>query len=273
MAYKDILVHVAQDERSPDRLDAAAGLAELFEGRVTGVYALPSLNVPGYASFEISPEVYKRLDTEQRSLAEKAEERFSERMAKSTQPSEWRLVTGEPADVVTRSARYANITIVGQTDPDDQRSIPGLVDDVVLNVGGPVLVWPYAGSFGVDPETIMLAWNGTRESKRALTDALPLLQRADKVIVFGIDTGDGKHIPGADVSTHLARQGVTVETQHTVASSGIEAGDLLLSAVSDVGAEFLVMGAYGHRRLREILLGGATRDVLRAMTVPVLMSH
>ena len=272
MAYKDIVVHVAQDERSPARLDAAAGLAELFEGRVTGVYALPRLNVPGYASFEISPEVYKRLDTEQRSLAEKAEAQFSERMAKSTQPSEWRLVTGEPADVVTMSARYANIAIVGQTAPDDQRSIP-VADDVVLNAGCPVLVWPYAGSFGVDPETIMLAWNGTRESKRALADALPLLQRARKVIAFGIDTGDGKHIPGADVSTHLARQGVNVETQHTVASSGIDAGDLLLSAVSDAGAEFLVMGAYGHRRLREVLLGGATRDVLREMTVPVVMSH
>ena len=273
MAFKDIVVHVAQDERTHARLDAAAGLAELFEGRVTGVYALPRLNVPGYAKFEISPEVYKRLDTEQRSLAERAEEQFSARMAKSTQPSEWRLVTGEPADVVTTSAQYANIAIVGQTDPDDQRSIPGLADDVVLNAGGPVLVWPYAGLFGVDPETIMLAWNGTRESKRALADSLPLLQRASKVIVFGIDTGDGKHIPGADVSTHLARQGVNVETQHTVASSGIDAGDLLLSVVSDVGAELLVMGAYGHRRLREILLGGATRDVLREMTVPVVMSH
>ena len=180
---------------------------------MTGVYALPRLNVPGYASFEISPEVYKRLDTEQRSLADKAEARFSERMAKSTQSSEWCLVTGEPADVVTMSARYANITIVGQTDPDDQRSIPGLADDVVLNAGGPVLVWTYVGSFGVDPETIMLAWNGSRESKRALADALPLLQRASKVIVFGIDTGDGKHIPGADVSTHLARQGVNAETR------------------------------------------------------------
>ena len=273
MAFKDIVVHVAQDERTAARLDAAAGLAELFEGRVTGVYALPRLNVPGYASFEISPEVYKRLDTEQRSLADRAEEGFSTRMAKSTQPSEWRLVTGEPADVVTTSARYADITIVGQTDPDDSRSIPDLADDVVLSAGGPVLVWPYAGSFGVAPETVMLAWNGTREAKRALADAMPLLKRADKVIVFGVDEGDGKHIPGADVSTHLARHGVRVETQHTVSSSGIDAGNLLLSAVSDVGAELLVMGAYGHRRLREILLGGVTRDILREMTVPVLMSH
>ena len=273
MAYKDIVVHLAQDKRMPARLDAAIALAESHAGRITGIYVLSRLMVPGYASFELSPEVLKRLDTEQRALAEATEKLFRERTATTTVPSEWRLMTGEPVDAITTSAHYADITIVGQTDPDDSHSASGLADSVVLGAGGPVLVWPYAGSFGVDAETILLAWNGTREAKRALADALPLLRQASKVIVLGVDTGDDRHIPGADVSAHLARHGVKAEARHALTSSDVAAGDALLSEVSDHGAGLLVMGGYGHHRMRELLLGGVTRDILRQMTVPVLMSH
>ena len=273
MAYKEIVVHVAPDERAPQRLDAAVELAERHDGKVIGLYVLTRLVVPGFASFELSTEVYKRLDTEQRALAEEAERRFGQRMAKSTAASEWRLTTGEAVDAVTTSAHYADITVVGQTDPDDSHSVAGMADSVVLGAGGPVLVWPYAGTFSVNAETVMLAWNGTREAKRALSDAMPLMQQAEKVIVLGIDTGDGKHIPGADVSAYLARHGVNAEARHTVSSSDLGASDALLSEISDHGANLLVMGGYGHHRMREVLLGGVTRDILRQMTVPVLMSH
>ena len=273
MAYKEIVVHVGPDERSAVRLDAAVELAERHEGKVTGIYVLSRLIVPGFASFELSTEVYKRLDTEQRALSEEAERQFAERMAKSTAPSEWRLTTGDPVDALTTSAHYADIAVVGQTDPDDANSLSGLADSVVLGAGGPVLVWPYAGSFSANAETIMLAWNSTREAKRALSDALPIMQQASRVIVLGIDTGDGKHIPGADVSAYLARHGVSAEARHTVSSSDLGASDALLSEISDLGAGLLVMGGYGHHRMREVLLGGVTRDILRQMTVPVVMSH
>ena len=273
MAYKDIVVHLAQDNRSAARLDAAVELAERHEGRVTSIYVLSRLVVPGYANFELSPEVLKRLDTEQRVLAERAEDLFAKRTAKTTVPCEWRLMVGEHVEALSTSARYADITIVGQTDPDDGSSVGRLADSVVLGAGGPVLVWPYAGSFGVNAETVMLAWNGTREAKRALADALPLLQQASKVIVLGIDTGDGRHIPGAEVSTYLARHGVSADARHAISSSDLGASDALLSEISDLGAGLLVMGGYGHHRMREVLLGGVTRDILRQMTVPVLMSH
>ncbi len=136
-----------------------------------------------------------------------------------------------------------------------------------------MLLWPYIGSFDVNAETVMLAWNGTCEAKRALSDALPLLRQAGKTIVFGVDTGDGTHAPGADISVHLARHGVAAETRHRTASSDLDASDILLSEISDQGAGLLVMGGYGHHRMREVLLGGLTRSILRHMTVPVLMSH
>ena len=273
MAYRDIVVHLAQDERSAARLNAAVALAEGHESRLTGIYVLTRLPIPGYASFDLSPEVLKRLDTEQRALAESAERQFAERLAKSTVPSEWRLMTGEPVDAVTTSARYADLTIVGQTDPDDSRNVGGLADSVVLSAGGPVLVWPYAGSFALSLQTVMLAWNGTREAKRALSDAMPLLEQAREVVIMGVDTDDGRHTPGAEVGAHLARHGVHVEARHTATAPGVSTGDTLLCEIGDRGIGLLVMGGYGHPRVRKRLLGGATRDILRHMTVPVLMSH
>ena len=273
MAYKDIVVHLGKDHRSAARLNAAIQLAEQHEGRVTGVYVLSRRNVPGFDRCEISPEVLKRLDTEERMLAEEAEVQFDEWTAGAGVRSEWRLMAGDFADAIVMSAHYADIVIVGQADPDDDNSLGGLADSVVLGGGGPVLVWPYAGSFDVNASTIMLAWNGTREAKHALDGALPLMQQARKVIVFGVDVNDGKHIPGADIGAHLARHGVSAEARHTQSSAGISIGDVLLSEIGDHGIGLLVMGGYGHHRAREMLLGGVTRDVLREMTVPVLMAH
>jgi nucleotide-binding universal stress UspA family protein len=135
-----------------------------------------------------------------------------------------------------------------------------------------VLVVPYAGKFDSFGKTILLAWNGTRESARAMHDALPMLEKADKVVIYAVNESSEDHIPGADIATHLARHNVNAEAHHTVARD-ISVGDALLAAVSDYGADMMVMGAYGHSRVRELALGGATRDVLNTMTVPVMMSH
>ena len=123
---------------------------------------------------------------------------------------------------------------------------------------------------------MIVAWNGSREATRAVHDALPLLRMAKSVSVFSIaatpaDLPESRW-PGADIAAHLARHGVKVATGHTVADP-ISIGDALLNRASDDGADLIVMGAYGRSQLREFVLGGATRDVLRTMTVPVLLSH
>ena len=273
MAYRDIVVYLAQDGRSPSRMDAAIGLAERHEARVTGVYALPPVVVAEVASANFPPEFAERLEKELRERAEETERLFRERMAKAGLPSEWRVFAADSVEAVTTSAHYADLTIVGQTDPDDGAGGQELADSVVLGAGGPVMVWPRAGSFRVDPATITVAWNGTREAKRAVSDALPLLRRAEKVVVLGVDTGDRTHTPGTDICAHLARHGVTAEARRAVSTTDIDARNALLNALADDGAGLLVMGAYGRHRMRELLLGGMTRDMLRHMTVPVLMSH
>ena len=199
MAYKDIVVHLGKDNRSAARLNAAIQLAvgkgfQRHEGRVTGVYVLSRRNIPGSIRCEFPPQILKRLDTGERRLAEEAEERFTERTARTAVRNEWRLMAGDLADAIVTSAHYADIVIVGQTDPKDDDSLGGLADSAVLGAGGPVLIWPYAGEFDVNAATIMLAWNGTREAKHALDGALPLMQQARKVIVFGVDMDDGMHM-------------------------------------------------------------------------------
>ncbi|MDE0045931.1 MAG: universal stress protein [bacterium] len=273
MAYRDILVHLSRDRRSPARLDAAVGLAERHGGRVTGVYVHSRSASPGRGNLDAPADASRERNRQPGDPATEAQGEFADRMARTDVLHEWRLLQGNPVEAVTTCARYADITVVGQTDSDDEASITGLVDNLVLDAGGPVLVWPYAGSFDTRAETVLLAWNGTREAKRALSDALPLLRQANNVIVFSIGTDDGTHLPGADASAHLARHGVKADARHRPASPDIAAADVLLSAISDYGVDLLVMGAYGHHRLRELLLGGMTRDILRRMTVPVLMSH
>ena len=142
----------------------------------------------------------------------------------------------------------------------------------MLGAGRPVVVVPYAGNFNTTPRHVLIAWSGTREATRAVHDALPILQRATKVFVLSINPKDSKHLPGADIAAHLARHGCKTEAARTVASD-ISVSDAILSDASNVGADFIVMGAYGHYRLSEWALAGATRDVLNTMTGPVLFSY
>lgn len=152
----------------------------------------------------------------------------------------------------------------------------GIPEKTFLTSGRPVVIVPYAGSFQTIGQHVVVAWKATAEAARALADALPLLERAEKVTVLtvnpdrGADTEPG--MPGSDIAQHLARHDIRVEAATTVADD-IATGDALLNYVVDCGADFLVMGGYGHPRAREAMFGGVTRQILRRMTVPVLMSH
>jgi nucleotide-binding universal stress UspA family protein len=151
------------------------------------------------------------------------------------------------------------------------------VSDVVLAAGKPVLIVPYVGHFDQVGKRSFVAWNATREAARALTDALPMLERADGVEVAWFDPGRGtsdgiQERARADTAHYLEQHGIRAHVARHPAA-GLDVGDLILSRAADAAADSIVMGAYGHSRLRERILGGATRNVLKSMTVPVLMSH
>jgi nucleotide-binding universal stress UspA family protein len=188
---------------------------------------------------------------------------------------EWRCAEGEVAELVMLHARYADLAIIGQRS-EHTGSVsdyyPSIAEEVVLGAGRPVLVVPYIGSPATVGKRVLVAWNGSREAARALNDALPILERAEHVTVLVIDADGAGRTPGADIAAHLARHGVRAEASH-VPSGGIGIGDALLSRAADLACDLIVMGAYGHSRVREFVMGGASRHMFDHMTVPVLMAH
>jgi len=282
MSYKDLLVVLDSDAASRRRIDLAAGLAERFAAHLVGLYPLPVPEVPHHLSY-YDPAVLNPFFLDLRQQAQEASEEEREAFERAASlrglSAEWRVVAegGAQADAALH-ARYVDLTILGQLDPDrgDVELIRPRPEQVTLASGRPILVVPYAGQFETVGRRVLIGWNASREATRAVNDAMPLLMAADIVTVLTIDAREGPdahgELPGADISLHLARHGVTAEIERTV-SAGIAPGEVLLSRAADLGADLLVIGAYGHSRVRELLLGGATRSILQSMTLPVLMSH
>jgi nucleotide-binding universal stress UspA family protein len=181
------------------------------------------------------------------------------------------------ARVVSMHARYTDLLVLGQVDPDEPPYVGrDLPEQVVLASGRPVLVVPHDWAARLLGERVLIAWDASREAARAVSDALPLLQRAEAVLVVSVNPkstplGHGE-LPGADIALHLARHNVEVDVQ-SVETDRMEVGEALLSFAADRGCDLLVMGAYAHSRVRELVLGGATRTILKSMTLPVLMAH
>lgn len=276
MTYKTILVHVDNGKRVEVRLDLAIRLARQFESHLVGLYALTNIALPSYVVAEggaTLAELHKKNVKEQ---AARAEMRFRDTAGKAgLAGAEWRSSGADVLEACTLHARYADLVVIGQADPSDSSGVePVFPEQFVLAAGRPVLVVPYAGQFATLGERVLVAWNAGREATRAVTDAIPLLRLAKVVDVIafnpdGIDHGD---VPGADIALYLARHGVKVKVSHHRAED-VDVGNQMLSRAADLGTDLIVMGAWGHSRLRELVMGGVTRTLLETMTVPVMLSH
>jgi nucleotide-binding universal stress UspA family protein len=271
MAYKDIVVHVGEDAHSNERLKVAIALAQRHNAHLTGVYVLSYPVVPGFVQAEVPTEVIEQRYQEIREQAEKRRGEFDATAQKEGASAEFRVMEGDAVDAVAMCARYADLVVVGQPDPDNPATDDRVAEGLILAAGRPLLMVPYVGDHSHIGQRVLVAWNGTREGSRAIHDAMPFLTAAEEVVVFGVNPPND-HIAGADMCTHLARHGVNATPKHVVAPD-LSAGDAILSAIADNNIDLLVMGGYGHSRLREMALGGATRQVLQSMTCAVVMSH
>ena len=277
MAYKTIALWL--DARRSAPTDAAIRMAQAFGAHLTALNHVDVIRLPPYIRAHLGEELARqqvRRGEDDATAAAAGFEAIARREGLGS--VEVRRLVGDPVQGLATSARYADLIVLGQvdaenTDGPEQRDFP---DHAILAAGRPLLMIPYAGTFNTIGEQVVVAWSATRESTRAVTDALPLLQRAKKVTVIIADAKPGAGgygaSPGADIALYLARHGVTVEVS-LEQTAGIDVGSLLLSRIADLDADLLVMGAYGHSRMRELVLGGVTRTILRQMTVPVLMSH
>jgi nucleotide-binding universal stress UspA family protein len=279
VTYKTIVLHLDEDARSRERLDLAFELAESFGAHLVAVFAPAAQPIPSFALAEAGATLPEIVRQGLRDAAQAAEQHFRSSAAlRGLAQFEWRAAADGSRLPLLRSARYADLVIAAQPDLGPGRApgpATGFAGDLVLSAGRPVLFVPYAGRFASAGSRTLVAWNASREAARAVSDALPLLQRAASVVVSVFDAergGDHGEEPGADVGLYLARHGVKVNVARH-AGAGLDAGNQILSAAADMDADLIVMGAYGHSRVRELVLGGATRTILQTMTVPVLMSH
>lgn len=276
MGYKSILVHMDDGKHCAARLAVAVDLAQRFGAHLIGLHALSAIPVPGYVATEIGVRTLAEIEAKARNAsAARAEAEFNKAVAGAQLPgSEWRTADNDAVPATILNARYADVVVLGQPGPDDESSINSdFIEHVVLGAGRPAVIVPYAGTFTTVGKRVLVAWNGGREAVRALTDAIPVLREAERVHLMVFNRrSNGQNLPGADMGLYLARHGVEVEVS-VQASDDVDVGNQILSRVADLGIDLIVMGAYGHSRMREMVLGGVTRTIFESMTAPVMMSH
>jgi nucleotide-binding universal stress UspA family protein len=276
MSYKTILVHCDAGKSVSHRLGVATELAQRFGARLVGLHVRQPFDAPVYFNGSLPMDNLFRIYDEGAKADEAAAAAAFEKAIKGKHLStEWRMADGYPENEVALQARYADLVVLGQAEPEPTATPSDLPETVALAIGRPVLVVPHIGA-KPPGKVVLLCWNASREAARAAADSLPFLRAAEQVIVLAVDpatssAGHGAE-PGADVATWLSRHGVKVTVQRDVAADS-DVGGVILSRAADHDADLIVMGIYGHSRMREMVLGGVSRTLLRSMTVPVVMAH
>ncbi len=273
---KDIVVNLGLGTHDPAG-DYAISVAEAFGAHVLGIAVAYEPVIPGTVMGGIPPEIIESQRSESNQKARTAVSRFEQAVKRTGVSGETRTISASisgAADQIGRMGRRFDLVIVGQ--PERQKSLPDEVVDegVLFESGRPVIFVPFIQKGGMTLDRIMVCWDGSRAAARAVADAMPFLKKAKQVEVVIVADKAGKkdEVPGADLGQHLARHGLKVEVKR-ITSPDIDVPSTILSYAADSSADMIVMGGYGHSRLREFVLGGATRGLLEAMTVPVLMSH
>ena len=279
LAIRSILVHADTSAPCAARLRAAARLAEQHAATATALFAvMPALLMYPF-SIAYSPEAVPLMREFEADRRDRAKKRFDKACidggAAAASKLRWAETTEEPVRAFTRRAFCADLLVLGQPDPAavSTAEVPAdFVASVLVGSGKPALVLPYVGAPEVIGSVALVAWKSSRESARALAASLPLLRFADQVHVAMWDAVPGAGESASGLEAWLAGHGVQA-TLHRNGPATADIGQYLLSMASDLDADLLVMGCYGHSRSREWVLGGATRSVLASMTLPVLMVH
>lgn len=271
---KDLLVTLNHSTQLNHRLQAALDLTDRFDAHLTGIYAERPMDFAYYGDV-MGTVAIESIQQQREEHMQQVEQEFTKavvlRESKCTFLAD--RVTGYQS--LFAQAAVSDLIICEQNNPNSPETTDtALTEDLIMRTGKPVMVIPYIGCRPTMGQSILVAWDHSREASRAVHDAIPFLQNAEAVNIVSVVKKDSRQheIATADLAEHLARHNINVVAQDMVRNE-VPVAETLLSRIADTGADMLVMGAYGHSRLREYTFGGVTRTLLNSMTVPVLMTH
>ena len=279
MSYKSILVHVDQTDQARERIRLAAAIAEASQAHLIGT-AMTGIShlIFEEGAFNQRDPAFEHHLKNLRSYTTQSLNNFNALVKETRVTSvEARLMDDDAVGGMTLQARYADLLVIGQFDP--ACGVPGVMsnfpESVMMNSVRPVFIMPHTHTFRGLPTKIAIAWDASLTATRAVVNALPMLKlcaRAD-LVIFNPTVHPETHgeEPGADMALYLSRHGIEVNV--VCRDTHINEAEALLSYCADEAIDLIVMGGYGHTRFREMVLGGATREMLLSMTVPVLMTH
>jgi nucleotide-binding universal stress UspA family protein len=273
---KDIIVNISIHERSEPTLYYAVSLASAFEAHVTGIAFAYDSPIPISALGYIRAQIIDEQSNNQ-AAAKAVIDKFKAATARTGVSADQRMLSANMDNAGERFARIArlfDLAIVSQATPNKGAVEAMISESTLFGSGRPVLVVPYIQKAPLKLDRVMVCWDGSWPAARAVADAMPFLEQAKQVEVVIVTNERGKNneLEGVDMGQHLARHRVNVEV-HRIPRADIDVADALLSYATDSGADFMVMGGYGHSRMREFVLGGVTRSIFRSTAVPTLMSH
>ncbi len=280
MSYRTILVQLETRETSKDLLSISTALAQQHNAHLIGIYVTPAPQFYVSSDLPTPVELIERHDNYHRQLRDNLGKDFEHTTANSNFVSEWREINSiapSVAQAVTDVARTVDLVVMSQKGNESLSHSPAIFpEDVILSCARPVIVVPANKTLAQSFSNIFIAWDGRQQAVRALFDSLPLLREADNVRVHSINAkggGDCRILttPG-ELANTLSRHGVNVTLSESETTAG-DVGNEILQYANDSGSDLLVMGAYGHARIREYVFGGVTRKILYEMPIPVLMSH
>lgn len=273
MGFRDILT------LSGPGMDEAGSyglwLASACGATITAAAPMVEPSMPPYIAAELPSALLTRMAQEAQETATTALHGFSERARQAGIAAEtisFNAISGRVGAAVSRLARCYDATILPQPDRASINTTD-IVEATLFNSGRPVIIVPYIRTRH-ELGTVLIAWDGSGPAARAASDAIPILALARHVQIITVGNGEHSELEQSrnNLQRHLARHGIKAETRR-MSSDEVDVANLLLSHAADTSADLIVMGGYGHSRFREIVLGGTTREILRSMTAPVLMSH
>jgi nucleotide-binding universal stress UspA family protein len=274
---KDIIVNLSVAKNGSTVGNYAVSVAAALQAHLTGIAFVYDPIVPISDGGYIPAEVIEVQRADNEAAAESAIKNFTaatDRAGISAEPLTLNASLAGAADQFARIARRFDLAIVGQGQPEATSMDQIIAETTLFGSGRPMIMVPYIQKAPFKIDNVMICWDGSRAAARAVADAIPVLGKSGRVEIVSVTNEPGKQdeIEGADIGRHLARHGLKVDV-HRISGGDIDVADALLSHAADSSADFMVMGGYGHSRLREFVLGGVTRLIFESMTVPILLSH